>query len=330
MPELSSPVSFVSDFRVVTTFAGAGGSSTGYEMAGGKVLLAAEWDEHAIACYRLNHPKTDVYQGDVAKLTVDEVLRRTSMMPGELDIFDGSPPCQGFSTVGDRSMSDSRNQLFREYVRLLAGLRPKAFVMENVSGMVRGKMKLIFVEALKALREVGYNVRCQLLDASYFGVPQQRQRIIFIGVRNDLGLEVSHPKPQTRQMSLRRALESSRVKAVREGFGPTNLIAVRSEDFANKWRSADRPCCTIVKSRPPILLLSDGSQREMTAKECALVGSFPDSYQWVGSEAKIIERIGNSVPPLLMKAIALHIKDNVLRRAIDNRPTVEAHTSTSD
>jgi DNA (cytosine-5)-methyltransferase 1 len=83
-------------------------------------------------------------------------------------------------------MDDGRNQLFREYVRLLYGLQPKVFVMENVSGMVKGKMKLIFVEILKELKASGYHVSARLMNAMYFGVPQSRQRMIFIGVQEDL------------------------------------------------------------------------------------------------------------------------------------------------
>lgn len=191
------------DFTVMSTFAGGGGSSTGYVWAGGKVLLAVEWDDNAVATYKLNYPQTDVYHGDIAQLSVDEVLQRTGLQPGELDIFDGSPPCQGFSIAGKRQIDDERNQLFREYVRLLRGLRPKVIVMENVSGMVKGKMKLLFGDILIELKASGYRVAARLLNAKYLGVPQSRERMIFIGVRDDLGIEPSHPKPQTRPATLR-------------------------------------------------------------------------------------------------------------------------------
>lgn len=85
---------------VVSTFAGGGGSLTGYLMAGYSDLLAVEWDDNAVATLRANYPDLDIYHGDIAKLTVDEVLARTGLKPGELDILDGSPPCQGFSTAG--------------------------------------------------------------------------------------------------------------------------------------------------------------------------------------------------------------------------------------
>jgi DNA (cytosine-5)-methyltransferase 1 len=103
-------------------------------MAGYRELLAVEWDDHAVETFKLNFPDVPVWHGDIAELSVEERLRITGLQPGELDVLDGSPPCQGFSTVGKRKMEDGRNQLFREYVRLLRGLKPKVLVMENVSG----------------------------------------------------------------------------------------------------------------------------------------------------------------------------------------------------
>lgn len=182
---------------VISTFAGGGGSSLGYSMAGFNELLAVEWDDNAVATFKLNFPDVPVYHGDIAKLSVEDVFKLTGLKQGELDVFDGSPPCQGFSTAGKRILDDPRNQLFKEYVRLLRGLKPKVFVMENVSGMVKGKMKLIFAQILQELKASGYQVSARLMNAMYFNVPQSRQRMIFIGVRGDLGIQPSHPEATT-------------------------------------------------------------------------------------------------------------------------------------
>jgi len=169
---------------VISLFAGCGGSSLGYSMAGYRELLAVEWDENAAATFQLNFPEVPVYKWDIAQLSVADVLARTGLKPGELDVLDGSPPCQGFSTAGKRNLNDSRNQLFREYVRLLQGLQPKAFIMENVSGMVKGKMKLVFAEILRELKGCGYQVSARLMNAMYFNVPQDRARMVFVGSRH--------------------------------------------------------------------------------------------------------------------------------------------------
>jgi DNA (cytosine-5)-methyltransferase 1 len=101
----------------------SGGSLLGYSMAAYRELLAVEWDDHAVETFKLNFPDVPVYHGDIAELTVDGCMGMAGPSgPGELDVLDGSPPCQGFSTAGKRRINDGRNQLFREYVRLLQGL----------------------------------------------------------------------------------------------------------------------------------------------------------------------------------------------------------------
>jgi len=286
---------------VISTFAGCGGSSLGYSMAGFREALAVEWEQNAADTFRLNFPHVPLYHGDIAKLSVEECLRLAGLAPGELDVFDGSPPCQGFSTAGKREIGDSRNQLFREFVRLLSGLRPRAFVMENVSGMVNGDFKVVFAEILRTLKACGYRVRVRLLNAMFYGVPQSRERMIFVGVRDDLGVEPSHPSGWSEPVAIRAAdaLDSA--------------IGVRNPDFENKWRSMDLPSCTIKKSCPPMLRLRDGTERGMTPAECQRVGSFPDPFRFVGGASKAVERIGNSVPPLLMRSIARHVRTLIAR-----------------
>jgi DNA (cytosine-5)-methyltransferase 1 len=220
-------------FTVITTFAGCGGSSLGYKWAGGKVLAAVEWDENAVATYRLNHLGTPVLHRDITTVSAEELLALTGLQPGELDIFDGSPPCQGFSTAGKRQIDDPRNSLFREYVRLLRGLQPKVFIMENVSGMVKGSMKHVFAIAMRELKASGYTVKCQLMDAAYFGVPQHRQRVIFIGVRNDLAIMPSHPMPHTREIGVSDCIPG--------------IIGSRSMKI-NPWMRHPRAVATITKT----------------------------------------------------------------------------------
>lgn len=192
---------------VISTFAGCGGSSLGYKMAGFKELLAVEWDDNAVETFKLNFPEVPVYHGDIAKLTGAECMRLAGgLKPGELDVFDGSPPCQGFSMAGKRKWDDPRNSLFAEYARLLAELQPKVFVMENVTGMVKGHMKQAYLKIMATLRGCGYTAKGEVMNAMYYGVPQARQRVIIIGVRNDLGIEPTHPKPQTEPKACGKAL----------------------------------------------------------------------------------------------------------------------------
>ena len=177
---------------VISTFAGCGGSSLGYQLAGFQELLAVEWDNNAVETFRTNFPDVPVYHGDICKLPSDECMRLAGVKPGELDVLDGSPPCQGVSTSGKRKVDDPRNSLFKEFARLLNDLQPKVCVMENVTGMIKGYMKQAYLQVVKALRECGYRVRGEVMNAMYFEVPQNRERVIIIGTRNDLGTEPSH------------------------------------------------------------------------------------------------------------------------------------------
>ncbi len=317
---------------VISTFAGCGGSSLGYQMAGFRELLAVEWDDNAVATFRLNFPEVPVYHGDIASLTVEECCRLADVQPGELDVLDGSPPCQGFSTAGKRILDDPRNSLFREYVRLLRGLRPRAFVMENVSGMVKGKMKLVFADILRELKASGYQVSARVLNAMYFGVPQSRQRMIFIGVREDLGIEPSHPKAQTRPVTVEQALKdaprglegrplASVASAIWHAISPgENGYAYRKGYYMGACKiDPQKPAPTIRK-----VVSGTGGHfhwaepRLLGIGELKRLGSFPDSFQFMGNFTEQWARIGNSVPPLFMKAIAEHVCETVLEpRRVD-------------
>jgi len=314
---------------VISTFAGCGGSSLGYSMAGYRELLAVEWDDHAVEMFCRNFPDVPVHHGDIAQLDPASV----ELPPDGLDVLDGSPPCQGFSTSGRRQMHDSRNNLFREYARLLDAWAPRAFVMENVSGMVRGKMRLVFTEALHALKTAGpgYQVRTRLLDASWFRVPQARQRLIFIGIRSDLSAEPKHPEAISRPLTVRDAWAdldgpgrymplTGKIAALAPLMPPGRngkevlLRAGRQGGFWDNWRLRwDRPSRTLTRSTTA--LIHPDEDRPLGAREAARLQSFPDEFDWGPSStwSQAFARIGNSVPPLLMRAIAMSLRDQLDR-----------------
>ncbi len=345
---------------VISLFAGCGGSSLGYSIAGFKELLAVEWDNNAVETFKLNFPDVPVWHGDIAKLTIEETLKLTGLVLGKLDVLDGSPPCQGFSTAGKRNLDDPRNGLFREYVRLLRGLKPKVFVMENVSGMVKGKMKLIFAEIMRELKASGYKVSARLMNAMYFNVPQSRQRMIFIGVRKDLEVEPGHPKAQAQPVTLQKACEAiayltlgqhgvyqgrvvnaaleSCPTLCRSGLPsyrhavtelgkkpptPSDLKIKRWQEtkpganhsirFSLNRLSWNEPAATIQKTATGSTgLMHPDEPRELYEVELKRIGSYSDSFQFIGRWQDVLARIGNSVPPLFMAAIARHIRENLL------------------
>jgi len=315
---------------VISTFAGCGGSSLGYSMAGFRELLAVEWDDNAVACLRANLA-CPVYHGDIAKLSVSECMSLAGVAVGELDVFDGSPPCQGFSTAGSRNMNDSRNTLFIEFCRLVSGLQPKAFVMENVSGMVKGPAKVLFAEILRALRACGYTVSVKLLNAQWFGVPQSRERLIFIGTRNDLALTPEHPAPLigspftvadaigdlddvqdlTRQHTWIEERGNLKSKPWQQAMQARPGEDIRPGGFSVR-RRWDRPAPTITKgglASPHIGNTGAHPKyaRSLSGLENKRLCSFPDAYTFVGTHTDIIARVGNCVPPLMMRAVAEQI-----------------------
>lgn len=209
-------------FKVCSTFSGGGGSCLGYRMAGYKVVYANEFVEEAQNTYRRNH---DAFLDtrDIRTVTPESILEITGLKKGELDLFDGSPPCCAFSTAGSRekgwgeqrAYSDGKKQrvddLFYEYARLVDGLQPKVFIAENVSGLVKGTAKGYFKLILDCLKRCGYTVEARLLNSQWLGVPQKRERLIFCGVRNDLvekyGVRPAFPSPLPYYYILREAFE---------------------------------------------------------------------------------------------------------------------------
>lgn len=235
-------------FNVVSTFSGCGGSSLGYRMAGFKVAWASEFVEEARKTYLANASQGTIVDGrDIRQVSAQQILDAIGMKRGQLDLFDGSPPCASFSTAGKRhklwgqtkAYSDTKQRtddLFEEFIRLLDGLRPKTFVAENVSGLVKGTCKGEFIRILKAFKAVGYRVEARVLDASWLGVAQSRCRTIFVGVRDDLGLAPAFPKPLPYRYTVRDALPhiTSCVHDTKGQFGVGECI--------------DRPCPTITFS----------------------------------------------------------------------------------
>lgn len=175
-------------------------------MAGFTVLWASEFIRPARECYEANFPDTHVDGRDIREVNGEEILEMIGLEPGELDLLDGSPPCASFSPAGSRESlwgqtkeysegKQRTDDLFFEFARILKTLRPRVFVAENVKGLVTGKARGYFKEILARLTSCGYRVKARGLDAKLLGVPQSRPRLIFVGVRRDLGVEPVHPRP---------------------------------------------------------------------------------------------------------------------------------------
>jgi DNA (cytosine-5)-methyltransferase 1 len=357
---------------VASTFSGCGGSSLGYRMAGFKVAWANEFIPAAQDTYKAN-AAADCFldRRDVRTIRHEEILEQLGMKAGELDLFDGSPPCASFSTAGKREAgwgeakkySDTKQRtddLFFEYIRLLKGLQPRVFIAENVSGLVKGTAKGYFLEILAAMKASGYRVACRVLDAQWLGVPQQRQRTIFIGVRNDLNLDPVHPKPLAYRYSVREALPWIDGRVEYHGFKKENEVMDKGElspailasgatqqrstveaetdisryaigkewdklkpgEQSGKYFSLVKPS---LDSPVPCIQASHGGasiagvvhpteKRKFTIAELRRLCAFPDDFILTGTYAQQWERLGRSVPPVMMSHIAAAVRDGVLNK----------------
>lgn len=176
----------------IDLFAGAGGMSLGFEQAGFDIAAAVEIDPVHAAVHHFNFPDTAMLVRSVVGLTGDEIRAAAGLGRRAVDVVFGGPPCQGFSLIGQRMLDDSRNQLVREFVRIVAELKAKAFVFENVKGLTIGKHKHFLDAVIEAFDDAGYVVQTpwRVLNAMHYGVPQDRERLFLLGVRKGLRVPV--------------------------------------------------------------------------------------------------------------------------------------------
>jgi len=346
-------------FNVVSLFAGCGGSSTGYRLSGGDVLAINEFIPLAYESYRNNYPDTHIFTQDIRELNGEMILNKIGLKVGELDVLDGSPPCASFSVAGireegwgiEKKYSDTTQRvddLFFEYARIIKEIQPKVFVAENVKGLTLGsasnllgsnQMGLFGDEQdtiYHTLVNCGYNVRYKVLNAKDYGVPQQRERLIFIGVRKDIDAQITFPKGNREIVSIREAFEGlvnpeNELKESSMTEGKVKDVAYKlnqgesGEKYAkNKYFGLKRPiyddvCYTILaRQGNKAAILHPTDTRQLTISEIKRIMSFPDDYYVGDKYIQKCERLGRAVAPLMMKAISEHIYQTILKPIKNN------------
>lgn len=170
-----------SEFTVIDLFCGAGGLSEGFRQAGFRVLAGLDYDEAAGATFAATHPDAKFIGGPIQNVSALDILRASKLKKGEVDVLIGGPPCQGYSVYNhQRGTDDPRAGLFREYLRIVDGIRPQWLVMENVTGITSIASGGIVREIRAAMGSLGYRVQMETLKAEAYGVPQERRRVFFI------------------------------------------------------------------------------------------------------------------------------------------------------
>lgn len=329
-------------YNFIDLFSGAGGLLRGFMNAGFEPTFSVEMWEPAVETHKKNYPNVAIKAADIRNITDEEL----SPYIGKVDVIVGGPPCQGFSTIGKRLVKDPRNELVFEFIRFVQVIRPKVFLMENVRGLLSsdgGKTK----EAIEnEYREIGYTVKSKVLCAADFGVPQLRNRVFFLGIRNDLELTPEFPSATHTSdnyttvgnaindllgreyevanhvpMKHNKTVEA-RIACIREGEGipaeglPENVARGSRSDYKGntiknfshvyKRLSRFRPATTMVPGHNAFPL-HPVANRSLTVREAARIQTFPDDVVFYGSRQDQCIQVGNAVPVLLAEVLAKHI-----------------------
>ena len=316
-------------FKVVSMFSGAGGLDMGFHNEGFKILWANDFAQDACETYdkwanynqdgtrKEEKDCTIVECGDISKIDLEYIL------PGiDVDVVLGGFPCQGFSLAGPRQVDDSRNVLYRHFVEMVRLKRPKVFVAENVIGIKTLGNGAVFEKIIEDFKELGYTVASPTVNAKDYGVPQDRMRVIFIGIRNDLcaGGAYIFPLGSPKIVTLREALKD---------LEPVDMDDVCQAPFSSRYMSRNRQrgfdsvSFTIPAMAKQIPLSPDsdgmefedvdkfrfkGKYRRLSYKEAAAIQTFPPRMTFCGDLDSKYRQIGNAVPVRLAEFIAREVK----------------------
>ena len=321
--------------EVASLFAGAGGLDLGFAKAGFKVVWANEYDKTIWDTYRINHPHTCLDTKSITDIDGADI-------PGNIDGLIGGPPCQSWSLAGKmKGSDDDRGMLFYEYLRVLKANAPKFFVAENVPGIVSKTHIDNFYQILSLFEQCNYNVNYKVLNASDYGVPQDRNRVFIVGFRKDLGVNFDFGRMPviTYKASLRDAISDLPAPVPAQNNKANKNIEIPNHEYMtggfssiymsrNRKRDWSKPSFTIQAGgrhaplhpqAPPMVKVGDNKwefdpngkhqYRRLSVRECARIQTFPDSFIFIYNNLNDgYKMIGNAVPVELAKLIAENIK----------------------
>lgn len=322
-------------YTYVDLFAGVGGLSLGFDRAGFKNIFAIEYDNVFATNYSSNLKNHNMICKDIKEITDKEI--ETLITDNNVDVIIGGPPCQGFSiagNIGRNFLDDPRNYLFKEFVRFVRIIRPKIFLLENVSALEKHNNGKTLENIKDAFRKIGYNVKHKVLNSKFYNVPQERRRIFIVGTFGVNTFEF--PTQNNRFISIEEAIGDLPIlKSGEKSNIPNHNAMNHSYQMLEKMKyvkdggnrgdipieirpvSGDaRKYIRYDSKKPSICITGDmrkvfhyNQNRALTNRELARIQTFPDNFTFVGSNVKIQQAIGNAVPPNLAYALALKIKE---------------------
>lgn len=282
----------------VELFAGAGGLALGAERARFRHVALIEWDRDACATLRQNDEwRSVVVQGDVRDVDF-------SRFRG-VDLIAGGPPCQSFSTAGERKLERDVRNMFPAAVQAVADARPRAVLLENVTGLVKDAARAYFDRVRAQIETLGYDVYWRIVNAAAHGVPQLRERVITVAFRRDVGAKWEWPTPTFPWLTVCEALAGLPPQPP-----PKWAHAFKGEKGIMRWTELDGQAWTITTNpNGTFLRLREGENghprfRFLAIRELARIQGFPDDWQFVGDDHSQLRQIGNAVPPPMAHALA--------------------------
>lgn len=305
--------------KVASLFCGCGGSDLGilggfsflgkkYKKLDFDIVYSIDFDKKAVETYNENF-KHKAVCGDVCEADFSTI--------GDIDVLVGGFPCQSFSTVNPtKDTNDARANLYKQIVRFLNEKHPKYLICENVKGLMTLQKGAIINKIKSEFEACGYKVDFQLVKAVEFGVPQRRERVIIVGIRNDIHKKFAYPKPlfsEGNYTPLSSVIDNLAIGEKKYYFSEKAVLGMKNAKNNMKrglWQDLSQPCLTItshlaktsINSRDPVLLVDPSRElyRRFTPREAARIQSFPDDFKFPVSEHFAYKQIGNAVPPVLM------------------------------
>ena len=298
--------------RVVSLFSGAGGLDLGFVRAGHRIVWANDLYHDAVETYR-NNLGDHIIEADISKV-------RSADIP-DCDIVVGGFPCQGFSVANvNRHASDKRNVLYKQLLRVIKDKNPKFFLAENVKGILSLEKGAVFNKILSDMRGLGYRVEARLFNVADYGVPQKRERVIFVGVRNDVHFEYHFPEPTHSRNGEDGLLRWVGVNDAFHGLPDPDAANDIPNHTYSKYKlnfngyighrplNGDLPAPTVTARGDDkggvVILPHPNGLRRMTGRELATVQSFPFDFEFKGPLSSVYRQIGNAVPPHFAQQIA--------------------------
>lgn len=329
--------------KSIELFAGAGGLALGIEKSGFDTIGLVEFDNAAAETLKYNRPNWNVIHDDIANISKLDLEEYFSIQKGELDLLSGGAPCQSFSYAGKRlGLEDTRGTLFYHYAVFLEKLQPKMFLFENVKGLTSHDKGKTYATILNVFESEGYTVQSRVLNAWDYGVAQKRERMIMVGIRNDLIDKTSFEYPETHAYKpvLRDILMdcppsqgmqySEQKRKIFELVPPGGYWRDIPEDIAKEYMkstwdmgggrtgilrrmSLDEPSLTVLTSpsQKQTERCHPLEARPFTVRENARIQSFPDDWDFKGSIGNQYKQVGNAVPVNLAYEVGLKIKESL-------------------